>query len=72
MGNMRQENLVETFRRDVMGNQRGHIAEVADATGIPLNTLRNLYYGRTTAMRYPAMLALTHYYAQSNKARTHR
>lgn len=55
-----------------MGNQRGHIAEVADATGIPLNTLRNLYYGRTTAMRYPAMLALTHYYAQSNKARTHR
>lgn len=60
--------VVERFRTDINQSGRGRIIDVAEITGIPLKTLRNLYYGRVAALRYDAMKTLEDYYRRRPQA----
>lgn len=61
-------DLVQAFRDDVDAGYIGRIGEIAEATGISLKNLRNLYYGFTDTMLYENMRALESYYSKRRKA----
>lgn len=56
------DEIIARFREDVRTSPPGRIAEIAEATGIKLKTLRNLRYEATRSMQYEHMRKLAAYY----------
>ena len=59
-------DILDTFRSDVRNSGRilARMHEVAAASGVAPNTLRNLLYGATTNPRYNTVERLRAFYAR--------